>query len=57
MTDKMTACRCFRYIAMQTDDPKIKEWATLGEAHAKRMADKIAELRKELDARRTPSDD
>lgn len=46
--DKFTACRCFRYIASMTEDEKIKELCSTGEMHAKKMAEKLEQYRKEL---------
>lgn len=55
--DKMTACRCFRYIAMKSSDPEIQELCRLGEVHAKKMADKLEQYRKELGIVRRSDDD
>lgn len=49
---EMTACRCFRYIAMLTEDEKILELCKVGEKHAKEMRAKIEELKNEIQPNR-----
>ncbi len=41
----MTACRCFRYIFMMTNNEEIRNLCVRGEKHAKAMADKIEKMK------------